>query len=91
MCWQWSFKIHDRRWQKEPHGKSWRRREHSKDIEETKISNIKKVSQDDEVFNSVVDNIDIHYDKNKDDEEGISHSCGTEDGCFFYKKKSHIT
>ena len=28
--------------QKEPHGKSWRRKEDSKDIEETKISNIKK-------------------------------------------------
>ena len=30
--------------QKEPHGKSWRRKEDTKDIEETKISNIKKVS-----------------------------------------------
>ena len=28
--------------QKEPHGKSWRRKEDSKDIEENKISNIKK-------------------------------------------------
>ena len=50
--------------QKVPHGKSWRRNEDSKDIEETKISNIKEVSQDDEEFNSVVDNIDIHYDGN---------------------------
>ena len=52
--------------QKEPHGKSWRKEE-SKDIEETNISSIKKVSQDDEGFNSVVDMIDIHYDGNKDD------------------------
>ena len=52
--------------QKEPHGKSWRRKEETKDIEETKISNIKKVSQDDEGFNCVVDMIDIHYDGNKD-------------------------
>ena len=69
--------------QKEPHGKSWRRKGDSKDIEETKISNIKKVSQDDEGFNSVVDMIDIHYDGNKDDEEGISDSGQTEDGCIF--------
>ena len=40
-----------------PHGKSWRRKEDSKDIEETNISNIKKVSQYDEVFNSAVDMI----------------------------------
>ena len=72
--------------QKEPHGKSWGRKEEYKGIEETKISNIKKVSQDDEGFNSVVDMIDIHYDGNKDDEEGISDSGGTEDGCFFLKK-----
>ena len=69
--------------QKDPNGKSWRRKEDSKDIEETKISNIKRVSQDDEVFNSVVDMININYDGNKDDEEGISDSGGTEDGCFF--------
>ena len=69
--------------QKEPHRKSWRRKEDSKYIEETNISNIKNVSQDDEGFNSVVDMIDIHYDRNKDDEEGISDSGGTEDGCFF--------
>ena len=69
--------------QKEPHGKSWRRKEDSKDIEETKISNIKTISQDDEGFNSVVDVINIHYDGNKDDEEGISDSSGTEDGCLF--------
>ena len=69
--------------QKEPHGKSWRRKEGSKYIEEKKISNIKKVSQDDEGFISVVDMIDIHYDGNKDDEEGVSDSGGIEDGCFF--------
>ena len=69
--------------QKEPHGKSWRRKEDSKDIEETKISNINKVSQDDEGFNSVVDKSDIHYDGNKDDEEGISDSGGNGDGFFF--------
>ena len=68
--------------QKVPHGKSWRRKEDSKDIEETKISNIKKVSQDDEDFNSVLYTIDIHYDGNKDDDEGISDSGGTGDGCF---------
>ena len=62
---------------KEPHANSWRRKEDSKDIKETKISNLKKVSQDDEGFNSVVDMIDIHYDGNKDDEEGISDSGGT--------------
>ena len=55
----------------------------AKDIEETKISNIKKVFQDDEGFNSVVDMIDIHYDRNKDDEEGIIDSGGIEDGCSF--------
>ena len=33
--------------------------------------------------------INIHYDGNKDDEEGISDSDGTEDGCFFYKKIPH--
>ena len=65
------------------HERSWRRKEDSKYIEETKISNIKKVSQDDEGFNSVVYMIDIHYDRNKDDEEGISDSGGTEDGLFF--------
>ena len=54
--------------QKEPHRKSWRRKEDSKYIEETNISNIKKISQDDEGFNSVVYMIDIHYDGNKDDE-----------------------
>ena len=69
--------------QNAPHGKSWRRKEDSKDIEETKISNIKKVSQDDEEFNSGVDKIDIHYDGYKDDDEIISDSGGTEDGCFF--------
>ena len=69
--------------QKEPHGKSWRRKEYFKDIEETEISNTKKVSQDDEGFKSVVYMIDINYDGNKDDEEGISDSGGTEDGCFF--------
>ena len=69
--------------QKEPHRKSWRRKEDSKYIEETNISNIKNVSQDDEGFNSVVDMIDIHYDGNKYDEEGISDSGGTEDGFFF--------
>ena len=50
-------------------------------MEETKISNIKKVSQDDESFNSVVDKIEIHNDEN--DEEGINDSGGTKDGCFF--------
>ena len=44
---------------------------------------MKKVSQDDEGFNSVVDMIDIHYDGNKDDEDGISDSGGTEDGFVF--------
>ena len=34
-------------------------------------------------FNSIVDKTDIHYDEN--DEEGISDSGGTEDGCFFLK------
>ena len=70
--------------QKEPHGNSWRRNENSKDIEETKISNIKEVSQDDEEFNSVVEKIGIHYDGNKDDEE-VNDGGGTEDGCFFLK------
>ena len=74
--------------QKEPHGKSWSKNEDSKYIEETKISNIKKVFQYDEGFNSVVDMIDIHYDGNKDDEEGISDSGGTEDG-YFSKKIPH--
>ena len=69
--------------QKEPHGKSWRRKEDSKDIEETKISNIKKVFQDDEGFKSGIDMIDIHYVGNKDDEEGITDIGGSEDGCFF--------
>ena len=69
--------------QKVPHGKSWRRKEDSKDVEETKISNIKEVSQDDEEYNSVVDNNGIRYDVNKDDEEEISDSGGTKDGCFF--------
>ena len=68
--------------QKVPHGKSWRRKVYSKYIEETKISNIKEVSQDDEEFNSVVDKTDIHYDGNKCDEE-VSDGDGTEDGCFF--------
>ena len=67
----------------EPHGKSWRRKEESKYIEETKIWNIEKVSQDDGVFNSVVDMIGINYDGNKENEEGISDSGGTEYGCFF--------
>jgi len=66
-----------------PHGKMWRRKEDSKDIEETKISNIKRVFQDDEGFNNVVDMIEIHYDRNKDDEEEITGSGGTEDGCLF--------
>ena len=89
MYWQWLFKIHDKRWWQvfeKPEGTPWKeleRKEDSKDIEETKISNIKKVSQDDEGFNSVLDMIEIHYDGNKDDEEGISDSGGTEDGCFF--------
>ena len=79
--------------QKVPHGKSWRRKEDSKDVEETKISNIKEVSQDDEEYNSVVDKNGIRYDGNKDDEEEISDIGGTEDGCFFSKnkKKTHIT
>ena len=70
--------------QKVPHGKSWRKKEESKYIEETNISNIREVSQDDEEFNSVVHKIDIHYDGNKGDEE-VSDGGGTEDGCFFYK------
>ena len=68
--------------QKVPHGKSWRKKEDSKDIEETKISIIKKAFEDDEGFNSVVDMIDIHYDGNKDDEEGITDSGGTKYGCL---------
>ena len=55
--------------QKVPHGKSWRRKENSKDVEETNISNIKEVSQDDEEYNSVVDKNGICYDGNKYDEE----------------------
>ena len=68
--------------QKVPHGKSWRRKEDSKDMEETEISDIENVSQEDEGFNSVVNMINNHYDGNKDDEE-VSYGGGTEDGCFF--------
>ena len=71
--------------QKVPHGKSLRRKEDSKDIKETKISNIKEVSQDDEEFNSVVDKIDIHYGGNKDDEE-VSNGGGIEKWMFFPRK-----
>ena len=57
----------------------WRIKEDSKGGEETKISNIKEVSQDDEEFNSVVDNIDIHYDGKKEEEieEEVSDGGGT--------------
>ena len=77
------FKKLTRSVSKVPHGKIWRRKEDSKDIEETKISNIERGFQDDEGFNNVVDMIEIHYDRNKDDEEEITDSDGTEDGCLF--------
>ena len=67
---------------KVPQGKIWRRKEDSKDIEETKISNIKRVFQDDKGFNNFVYMVDIHYDRNKDDEEGITDSGGTKYGCL---------
>ena len=34
--------------------------------------------------------INIHSDGNKDDEEGISDSGETKDGCFFYKKTHNL-
>ena len=51
-----------------PHGNMWRRKEDSKGEEETNISNIKEVSQDDEEHNSVVDENGIHYDGKKDED-----------------------
>ena len=50
-----------------PHGKIWRRKADSKGEEETNISNIKEVSQDDEEHNSVVDKNGIHYDGKHDE------------------------
>ena len=64
-------------------------------MEATNISNIKEVSQDDEEYNSVVDNNEIHYDGRKDenikehtdgneyDEEEVGDDGWTEDACFF--------
>ena len=64
---------------------SWRRKEESKDIEETNISNIKEFSQDDEEFNSVLDENDIHYDEKQDEyiEEEFIDGGGTEFECLF--------
>ena len=68
-----------------PHGKIWRRKEDSKNIEETKISSIKEVSQDYEEHNSVVDENDIHYDGKQDEdiEEEVSDGGGAEVECLF--------
>ena len=70
---------------KVPHGNIWRRKEDSKNIEETKISSIKEVSQDDEEYNSVVDENDIHYDGKQDEdiEEEVSDGGGTEFECMY--------
>ena len=43
-------------------------KEHPKRGEQTKSSNIKEVSQDDEECNIVAHENDIHYDGNKDED-----------------------
>ena len=71
--------------QKVPHENSWRRKEDSKDIEEMKIQNIKEVSQDDEDFNNVVVENDVHHDGKQDEyiEEEVSDCGRTEFECLF--------
>ena len=68
-----------------PHGKLWRRNTNSKGEEETKISNIKEVSQDDVKHNSVVDKNNIHYNGRHDEyvEEEVSDGGGDEFECMF--------
>ena len=67
-----------------PHGNMWRRKAKSKGEEEKKISNIKEVSQDDVKHNSVVDNNNIHYNGNHDEdiEEEVSDGGGAEVECL---------
>ena len=71
-----------------PHGKIWRKTSDYKNSEETQISNISKVSKDDDEHNSTINKDDIHYEEKKDgdikeytdkyegDEEGYSDDCG---------------
>ena len=68
-----------------PHGKMWRRKVDSKGEEETNISNIKEVSQDDVNHNSVVDRNNIHYNGKHDEyiEEEVSDGGGAEVECMF--------
>ena len=68
-----------------PRGKIWRGKAHSKGEEETNISNIKEVSQDDVKHNSVVDHNNIHYSGNHDEntEEEVSDGGGAEVECLF--------
>ena len=63
----------------------WRRKEEPKGEEETKISNIKEVSQDDVKNNSVVDKNNIHYNGKHDEdiEEEVSDGGGFEVECLF--------
>ena len=50
-----------------PHGNMWRRKSDYKDIEETQISNINEVSQENDEYNSAMDKIYIHYEGKKDE------------------------
>ena len=63
----------------------WRRKEDSKGEEETNISNIKEVSQDDGKHNSVVDKKNIQYNGNHDEntEEEVSDGGWDEVECLF--------
>ena len=68
-----------------PHGKMWRRKAESKVEEETKISNIKEVSQDEVKHNSVVHKNNIHCNGKHDEdiEEEVSDGGGVEVECLF--------
>ena len=47
-----------------PHGlKMWRKKSNYKDSEETQISNISEVSNDDDEHNSSINKDDIHYEE----------------------------
>ena len=69
----------------------WRRKADSKDEEETKISNIKEVSQDDVKHNSVVDKNNIHYNGKHDEdiEEEVSNGGGDALECLFLNSHEH--
>ena len=63
----------------------WRRKVESKGEEETKISNIKEVSQEDVKNNSVVNKNNNHYNGKHDEniEEEVSDGGGAKVECLF--------